>query len=254
MRALSTLRGVTFGIVIFFSMIVFAFTTFDQVPPFEPDPPDSLSLAAAIITLVFLPITLVLEAVIRSGATSLVPVELVRVFILWVLWLASGAFFYANTHGISASFCARLGDLLDPLFEASCIAAIIIPACSIINFVLLFVWFITLLIFSSKNNHWKSAVNRVDLTKKKGPGNDGSRSNSGFVYGNPPQQQQQQQLQYYWVPGPQGPPPPVHLQGPHPPGQGQWYWVPAPPGGQVPSLPGHPPTLHQSVAAPEATA
>jgi len=227
MGALSVLRGFLFGIVMVFSVVVLAFTIFDQAAEFGLNPLDGLSLAAAVITLVFLPVTFILEAIIRSGATSLVPVELVRVFILWALWLASGAFFYAIDHGISASFCAQFIDF-DPLFETSCIAAIIIPACSIINFFLLFVWFIVLLIFSAKNNHWKSAVNRVDLTKKRGPDNNGYRSNSGFVYSNPPLQQQP--LQYYWVPGQQGPPPPVHLQGSQPPGQGQGYWVPVPPG------------------------
>jgi hypothetical protein len=91
----------------------------------------NLPLATAVITILFLLATyipflhctslssnrtsysnsFILELVIRSGLTSLVAIELPRIGILWVLWLASGANFYSVVR-LSASLCAEFSSII----------------------------------------------------------------------------------------------------------------------------------------------
>jgi len=229
MGFLNVLRGIVFGLVALFSLVVLAFTIFHQVITL-PSTLDSLPLAAAVITIVVFLVTFVLELVIRSGVTSLVVIELPRVFFLWVLWLASGAYFYSLVRW-PASLCSE-NSSLGSEFEAVCVGAIIIPALSIVNFILLFAYFTTLLTFSAMNNHWTSAITRTDLMKKKGAAGAnagyGKPSGNQFIYSQPPMPQQQQG---YYVPSPQGQAPGygVPPQQGSPMMQGPGHWVPGPP-------------------------
>jgi len=234
MGVLNVFRGIVYVLVAFFSIVVLAFTIFDETPSTSgPNPFDNLSLAAAVITLVFIVLTLLLEGTVRSGVTSLVPIEVARIGVLWSLWVASGAKWYAVIpYSKSAPLCGEVAefDELDALWEGECAESIIVPACSMVNFFLLFVWFILLVIFASVNHHWRSQVHRVNLTRKKG--SEPEDTGKLFVhYQQPPQP-------YYWNPS----------QQPPGSGSGPQQFVTYGPGYQGPGFPQQPQHAYQGPA------
>jgi len=198
MNALNVVRGIVYVLVTLSSLIVLAFSIFDETPYVDgPNPFDGLALSSAIITLLFIGITLLFEGTIRSGVTSLALVEVVRVGILWILWVASGARWYATLPAAKSSpFCLELDDRygLGGVWRAECVGIAIVAACSMINFFLLFAWFVLLVIFTSVNHHWRSPVSRVNLARKKDP--ERSKTDNTSIhhqpqqpyYGNPSQQ------------------------------------------------------------------
>jgi len=179
-----------------------------------------LSMTAALLNILFVFTAFLLEMIIKNGRTSIVPIELGRTGILWILWLADFAYWY-SFGPVVASDCASLTDY--PIFQADCAFEIFGPIFAIFNFIILFAWFVTVLIFSIKGNHWKSPVHKFDLTKKRADILEAQArqpttsyfSGKTPVHGGhyPPQQG------YY----PQSPPQQTFSPGP----QQEGYWVPA---------------------------
>jgi len=211
MGALNVIRWIIYVLGILFSLVVLAFTIFNETAGLAGSNPfDDLSLAVAVITLVCLILTLVLEATVRSGVTSLVPIEVARIGVLWPLWIASGAQWYADIpFSGNAFFCEAIDSYYDlALLTTRCAATIIIPACSMVNFFLFFVWFILVIIFASVNHYWRSPVHRVELGRKNG--SEPTGTSSPFVYYQQPPQPSywnpSQQPPPGWPPGPGSPP------------------------------------------------
>jgi len=250
MSWLNVVRGSIYALVILFSLGVMGFTIFEFIVPlfivigFEEinvlEPFDSLALAAAVITIVFLPVTLLLECCMRKPFTSLVAVELARIGILWPIWVAAGARFYQYfPFSGDASLCGVIfSGRLEGVF-VDCVETVVVPALAMANFSLLFIWFLILFIFAAKNNHWTSLVHRVDLTKRKDSQSAGPRDE--FVY---PQQMPPTQQMVYWVSANATAP----VQ-PQPQGPGYWVAGPPPPGAVPQGLPQrYPPTQQEDYA------
>jgi len=147
-----------------------------------------VALAIAVVTFVSLPGTLFIEIIIRRPVTSLVLVELVRVGIFWVVWLAAGVRYYQlSPLSSDVSSCYLHFQTVGRGTVASCIGVVVVAASSMINFGLLLIWFITLLFFAVKNNHWKSLVHRVDLTEPKSSSPADTQNDHHRAYWNAPQ-------------------------------------------------------------------
>jgi len=183
MLSLNVLRGFIFGIVLSFSIVIVVWAIFSRivflaVVDFEmeaavvPQHSDCLSLVAAVITIVFLLLTLILECCIRKVPTSLVPLELVRIGILWAIWVAAGASYYQDIIPLpkrtpKPSLCnitpsGRLGDFIN------CVETDIIPALSMAILTILFIWSLVIFILLAvEDSQSTSLVHRTDLTKRK---------------------------------------------------------------------------------------
>jgi len=119
-----------------------------------------LAIASAVITIVTLPVLLIVDF-IRDGAfTSMVVVELSWLFVLWVLWLATGADVAQQTSNFFSS-C----DSIFPIFNQVCHEVQATEAFSFLIWILLMVYSIAILVISiiastRGNSPWTSSVKR----------------------------------------------------------------------------------------------
>ncbi|KAF9225383.1 hypothetical protein BS17DRAFT_794966 [Gyrodon lividus] len=120
----------------------------------------ALGIAAAVLSLVTLPVMLVTDFVRRGAFTSMIVVELVWLFILWVLWVATAG------EAVSASnYYFTYGCIYteDPLVNQACHEFQAVEAFAFLNFIILLLYTVFLLISalvatSRGNGIWLSSV------------------------------------------------------------------------------------------------
>ncbi|KIM83956.1 hypothetical protein PILCRDRAFT_818986 [Piloderma croceum F 1598] len=119
-----------------------------------------LAIATAVLTIVTLPVLLIVD-LIRDGAfTSMVVVELSWLFVLWVLWLATGA----DAAQVSSNFFSSC-DFVFSLSNQICHEVQAIVGFSFLIWLLLMVYSIVILVMAiiastRGNSPWTSTVKR----------------------------------------------------------------------------------------------
>ncbi|KII96051.1 hypothetical protein PLICRDRAFT_65322, partial [Plicaturopsis crispa FD-325 SS-3] len=117
----------------------------------------ALSIAAAGLTILTVPVLIIVDIVRRGAFTSFVVVELSWLSLLWVLWLATGA--YTGSDNIFGATC----DYIDVDVNNACHETNGIEGISLVIFILLFIYTTVLLVFaiigSNRGHHvWTNTV------------------------------------------------------------------------------------------------
>jgi len=125
----------------------------------------ALALATACLTILTLPIMLVMEFVREGSFTSMVSVELIWIGILWIMWLALGADGVDSARPVFPHGCVEL--FFEEL-DLICHESMSIVAFSFLNFILLFGYSATLLVFAiigagRGQTVWTSSVKRANF-------------------------------------------------------------------------------------------
>ncbi|TDL16357.1 hypothetical protein BD410DRAFT_795478 [Rickenella mellea] len=177
MAILSTLRMLTFGTSLVFSLIVLGLCAniLSISGPLLVSP--QLGLAVSILTLLTLVPMLVIDMTRKGLLTSWVIVELPALSILWVLWLSVGAETDAEDAVVSAFTDGSCDFFGDAQFTTVCNSYKALEAFGFLTWLILLAYTIVLLVFAciaqSRGNRavWTSAVRDTDFfTKTAGNG------------------------------------------------------------------------------------
>jgi len=161
----------------------------------------ALAIASAVLTLVTLPVMLIVD-LMRTGAfTSMVVTELVWLFVLWALWLSTGA----DTAWFNSLTFANSCSGYNSVSTTACNEVQAIEAFGFLNWIMLMGYSITILvaaIMASSRGHpnpWTSSVRHGNLFAPAAAGPGGaapSMAGSGqpnYNNGAPPPNMQQHQ-------------------------------------------------------------
>jgi len=124
----------------------------------------ALSLASASITIVSLPVMLIVDFMRTGAFTSMVVVELVWIFVVWVLWLSTAAdtAWFASLEFVSSC------NYINKIVSTACREVQAIEAFSFLIWIILMAYTITLLVYAiigSSRGHktWTSTVKQANF-------------------------------------------------------------------------------------------
>jgi len=120
-----------------------------------------LGMATSLLTILTIPIMLIVDVMRRGAFTSMIVVELVWLFILWVLWVATGgeAAYTFNFYFPDGCIYANIY----PTINAYCNEVQAVEAFAFLNFLIFLIYTVLLLVFSiiassRGQNVWMSSV------------------------------------------------------------------------------------------------
>lgn len=121
----------------------------------------ALGVATALLTILTVPVMLIVDSIRRGAFTSMIVVELVWLFILWVLWVATAGEAAATFNYYFPRGCIYAS--VDPTANAYCMELQAIQAFAFLNFFIFLGYTGTLLVFaiiagSRGNSVWTSSV------------------------------------------------------------------------------------------------
>jgi hypothetical protein len=175
MAILPLIRLVVFTATLVFAVIVLALSahltslTAPVVFDFE-----GLGIAVGVLSLITMPVMIGVDFARRGAFTSMVLVELIWTFILWVLWIATAALAAEESQISFGDFSASC-NFENTIVAGECHELAAIEAFSFLAWLLLMGYNITLLVFaimgaSRGNRTWTSSVGDGLLTPKGGEG------------------------------------------------------------------------------------
>ncbi|EIW87105.1 hypothetical protein CONPUDRAFT_116163 [Coniophora puteana RWD-64-598 SS2] len=129
----------------------------------------ALGVATAVLTFFTIPVMLIVDTMRQGAFTSMVVVELPWLFVLWILWVATGALTANADVFYFPEGCIYINDIT----QQACQEFKAIEAFAFLNFILLMIYTIAILVCAivsatRGNDVWLGSVKTMDLGRNNG--------------------------------------------------------------------------------------